>query len=111
MDHFIPWSRYPIDLGHNFVLAHSSCNSSKADHLAAEHHLERWLTRNETAGYDLASAFGDAGILHDASASRAVAHWAYGTADRLGSLVWLKPMSLERLSAGWEQLFVSPGPG
>jgi hypothetical protein len=23
VDHFIPWSRYPVDLGHNFVLAHN----------------------------------------------------------------------------------------
>lgn len=22
-DHFIPWARYPVDLGHNFVLADS----------------------------------------------------------------------------------------
>ena len=29
IDHFIPWSRYPIDLGHNFVLAHAGCNSAK----------------------------------------------------------------------------------
>jgi hypothetical protein len=30
IDHFIPWARYPIDLGHNFVLAHGKCNTSKA---------------------------------------------------------------------------------
>lgn len=24
VDHFIPWSLYQIDLGHNFVLAHKS---------------------------------------------------------------------------------------
>src|SRR5688572_28840645 len=35
VDHFIPWSRYPRDLGHNFVLAHDSCNQSKRDMLAA----------------------------------------------------------------------------
>ena len=31
IDHFIPWPRYPIDLGHNFVLAHAGCSSAKAD--------------------------------------------------------------------------------
>ena len=36
VDHFIPWSRYPTDLGHNFVLAHPRCNNAKSDHLAAE---------------------------------------------------------------------------
>jgi 5-methylcytosine-specific restriction endonuclease McrA len=30
VDHFIAWSRYPVDLGHNFVLADSRCNSAKA---------------------------------------------------------------------------------
>jgi 5-methylcytosine-specific restriction endonuclease McrA len=105
VDHFIPWSRYPIDLGHNFVLAHKSCNSSKADHLAAERHLERWLSRNEAYGTELEARFSAGAILHDAQASHAVAHWAYGTADRLGSLVWLKPTLLEKLSPHWRQLF------
>ncbi len=27
VDHFVPWSLYPVDLGHNFVLAHSTCNA------------------------------------------------------------------------------------
>ncbi len=43
VDHFIPWSRYPIDLGHNFVLAHQSCNLSKSDHIAAVEYLEKWV--------------------------------------------------------------------
>jgi len=107
VDHFVPWSRYPIDLGHNFVLAHISCNSSKADHLAAERHLERWLGRNEALGPQLEGSFRDANILHDAHASRAIAHWAYSTADRLGSLVWLKPMLLAKLSPDWQELFAA----
>ncbi|NBO04964.1 MAG: HNH endonuclease, partial [Betaproteobacteria bacterium] len=35
VDHFIPVAQYPRDLSHNFVLAHPSCNRSKADTLAA----------------------------------------------------------------------------
>ena len=46
VDHFIPWSRYPADLGHNFVLAHRGCNNAKSDYLAAEHHLAAWAERN-----------------------------------------------------------------
>ena len=46
VDHFIPWARYPNDLGHNFVLAHSNCNNAKRDHLAAEQHKERWFEQN-----------------------------------------------------------------
>ena len=34
-----------MDLAHNFVLAHLSCNCSKSDTLAALPHLERWLER------------------------------------------------------------------
>lgn len=109
VDHFIPWSRYPVDLGHNFVLAHVSCNSSKADHLAAELHLERWLSRNQILERELDTSFSNSNIIHDAQASHAVAHWAYGTADRLGSLVWLKTTTLEKLSSHWEQLFTGSG--
>ena len=47
VDHFIPWAMYPHDLGHNFVLAHSSCNNSKSDHLASERFLEDWSKRNQ----------------------------------------------------------------
>lgn len=45
VDHFIPFSKYPRDLAHNFVLAHTSCNRSKSATLAAQPHLERWLER------------------------------------------------------------------
>ena len=45
VDHFIPWSRYPVDLGHNFVLADRSCNNHKRDHLAAEDYLGAWSER------------------------------------------------------------------
>lgn len=40
IDHFIPWSKYPADLGQNMVLSHRTCNASKSDLLAAERHLE-----------------------------------------------------------------------
>ena len=45
VDHFVPWSRYPWDVGHNFVLADQKCNSSKSDLLPARDHLEHWLAR------------------------------------------------------------------
>ncbi len=41
IDHFVPWARYPTDLGHNFVLSHGSCNNDKRDLLASERHLEK----------------------------------------------------------------------
>jgi hypothetical protein len=39
VDHFIAWSRYPTDLGHNFVLADDRCNGKKRDRLPACEHL------------------------------------------------------------------------
>ena len=50
VDHFIPWSRYPVDLGHNFVIAHSACNLAKGSRLAAEEHLGRWTQRTLASG-------------------------------------------------------------
>src|SRR5262245_5475880 len=47
VDHFVPWSRYPFDLAHNFVLADDQCNDSKTSRLADVPHLERWCERNE----------------------------------------------------------------
>jgi 5-methylcytosine-specific restriction endonuclease McrA len=35
VDHFIRWSRYSADLGHNFVLADRRCNNQKRDRIAA----------------------------------------------------------------------------
>jgi 5-methylcytosine-specific restriction endonuclease McrA len=46
VDHFIAWARYPIDLGHNFVLADSRCNLKKRDRLPAYDHLAAWTERN-----------------------------------------------------------------
>jgi len=50
VDHFVPWARYPVDLGHNFVLADSRCNAQKGDRLPAYDHLASWVERNATYG-------------------------------------------------------------
>lgn len=108
VDHFIPWSRYPIDLGHNFVLAHGTCNRSKSDHLAAEPHLERWVERNARDAGTLSARFSEAGVLFDATASDGIARWAYGQVERIGAHVWLQGKTLVELSGTWEQLFSPP---
>jgi hypothetical protein len=48
VDHFVPSSRYPTDLEHNFVLSHPACNNAKSDHLAAKEHLAAWVERNKS---------------------------------------------------------------
>lgn len=104
VDHFIPWSRYPVDLGHNFVLAHDACNTQKSDRLAAVEHLERWYERNTRHGQDLARAFQERNIVHDEHASRQIAVWAYSQAQAAGSLVWLHGDELMALAPDWEQV-------
>lgn len=88
VDHFIPWSRYPVDLAHNFVLADTSCNTSKGSRLAATEHLDRWIERNHSHGNDLAVAFSNVGVIHNLPASMRVAQWAYTQAAFSGGLGW-----------------------
>ena len=108
IDHFIPWWRYPTDLGHNFVLAHAECNRRKSDHLAAEPHLARWVDRNETLGDALAAEFDARRIRHDLRASKRIARWAYGQLAGRGGLTWVKGSVLEPLPGGWETVLGLP---
>jgi 5-methylcytosine-specific restriction endonuclease McrA len=91
VDHFVPFSLYPRDLIHNFVLAHPSCNRSKSDTLAARPHLEHWLDymgRNDDALREIAE---QAGRISDPSSCRAVASWGYANAISSGAQAWLRP--------------------
>ena len=106
VDHFIPWSRYPLDLGHNFVLAHASCNNDKRDMLAAVGHLERWVERNDAETKSLTDVFNAARFPFDADASSSVALWAYENAERANALVWVRCKGqTSHLSAEWKGLF------
>ena len=104
VDHFIPWRRYPLDLGHNFVLAHKKCNSSKSDLLAAEEHLERWTERSLIYGDALEEGFDERNVLHDWPATRQIAHWAYGQEHRAGGQVWVEAKELRTLSNDWQRI-------
>ena len=101
VDHFVPWSRYPFDLGHNLVLAHPACNAAKSDHLAALRHLDRFCTRNATSGPALARAFDTAHLVSDLEVTRKVTQWAYAQAHRSGADVWDAGKRLVSLEAGW----------
>jgi hypothetical protein len=100
VDHFIPWSLYPVDLGHNFVLAHGTCNSAKADHLAAVPHLAKWNERNRTAASFLEAEFDRFRLLHNRRASIRVAQWAYGRAG-VGAMTWFVKTEFQALSSDW----------
>ena len=99
IDHFIPWSRYPVDLGHNFVLAHASCNGAKADHLAAGVHLGKWVKRNRAALSFLRERFDRALIVHNAQSSEAIAHWAYSQAATSHALGWVRGQDFQPVDA------------
>ena len=88
VDHFVPWSLYPSNLGHNLVLADAACNADKSDLLADVVHLDRWRARNETAADRLREGFAAHGVLADLDASRGIARWAYERARSTGAVVW-----------------------
>lgn len=102
VDHFIPWSRYPSDLGHNFVLAHNSCNSAKSDFLAAIVHLDRWLSHIGENGGELGLAFDSRSIFHDVKTSIRIAEWSYRQTFSSQGLTWIKGREYERLAPAWD---------
>jgi len=109
LDHFIPWSRYPLDLGHNFVHAHKGCNNAKRDHLAAVSHLERWRVQNLDEGHRLAKAFDDAGLSNDLERSLLIARWAYEQGFASGARLWVQDGEFEDCDYRWQAALGAPG--
>jgi hypothetical protein len=116
VDHFIPWSRYPVDLGHNFVLANRGVNAQKADALAGEQHLKRWLRRCEDQGEMLTAWLDGKGLPHDLRSSIQVVEWSYSQLVRGKGQVWVEGKTFADLSPGWRSLIdntrrrLFPGP-
>jgi 5-methylcytosine-specific restriction endonuclease McrA len=104
VDHFIPWSKYPRDLAHNFVLAHAECNRRKSDMLAAERHLATWLERNRMFGQDISAELGDSALIADLGCSCRVASWAYDQGLQSGAQGWLKAKETEPLTDSCRRL-------
>jgi hypothetical protein len=107
VDHFVPWSLYPTDLGHNFVLSHSSCNSSKSDHIAAEEHLGAWIEQNGVHAEELGARLLEAALPHDFEASMRIAKWAYEQTERAEGQVWVAKDVLRHLGPEWRRLLVA----
>ena len=109
VDHFIPWARYPHDLGHNFVLAHAGCNNNKRDHLAAHVHCDRWYEQNIIVHGDALSRELDGYFTCDARRSAAVATWAYRLAHQNEVSLWVEKSqfmgAVERKGVSAETLF------
>jgi len=88
VDHFIPWSMYPSDTGHNFVLADASCNSKKSNLLASEEFLHKWQERNGEQDLIIVERISILGFLTDKARSHKVAEWAYIQGKENGYVFW-----------------------
>jgi len=104
IDHFVPWSRYPVDLGENLVFAHRGCNQRKSHHLAAEEHLEAWTRRNRERGRELEERFREADLAGDRDTVRHVAVWAYEQVDRADGQLWVEGRELRPISDRWREI-------
>jgi hypothetical protein len=103
VDHFIPWARYPRDLGHNFVLAHKACNNDKRDLLAATTHLARWRTRNADHSATLANELGGHFVCDEATMLR-VAQWSYSHAYATAAQSWIGRKHVMPLAADYQDI-------
>lgn len=104
VDHFIPWSVYRRDLGHNFVLADGKCNRAKSAMLAGLPHLDAWVRRNRDLGGMLAERFDSAGIVHDLGATVSVARHAYHHAGLTGASLWTAPNETSAADDRWRSV-------
>jgi 5-methylcytosine-specific restriction endonuclease McrA len=107
VDHFVPWSRYPSDLGHNFVLAHDRCNNAKSDFLAAEDHLAAWVARNDLHRAELEERLIAAGLPCNATATTQIARWSYEQTERSNGQVWVAERVLRHLGPDWGKCFAA----
>lgn len=108
IDHFIPWSRYPYNLGHNLVLTDAGCNSKKGNLLPTEVHLEKWLIWTHSFQGHLEDLFLKANLTFDYPLSIAIAKWAYTQTAEMNGLTWSRGDEREFLSGQWRSLL---GPG
>jgi 5-methylcytosine-specific restriction endonuclease McrA len=89
VDHFIPFSLYPRDLMHNFVLACPRCNRSKSDSLAAKIHLDKWTELTAKNSEALHNIGEKAGILAARDTSLKVVCWAYEASTLAKCSLWV----------------------
>jgi hypothetical protein len=109
VDHFIAWSRYPVDLGHNLVLAHDACNAKKRDFLAYPAHLERWRVSHLERASELSKRFDSLALPHEELRTRAIAWWAYEQGEAAGAHAWIDAERFVRLDGSWRGVLDASG--
>jgi hypothetical protein len=97
--------RYPVDFGHNFVLADSRCNAQKRERLPAYDHLAAWVKRNATHGDEIANALQKGGIVAKLAVTNQIADWAYAQTETANGLTWLRKNEMVPLDRRWRDLF------
>ncbi len=97
VDHFIPFSLYPRDLMHNFVLACSSCNRSKSDSLGAKAHLDKWAKAVKKNDEAITQIGGTVGVVTNLETSLSIAQWSYSAASGGQASRWIKAGQYEGL--------------
>lgn len=103
VDHFIPWSKYPMNSPFNLVLTSRRTNIQKSDHMAALPHLDHWRKRNRALRDELI----DMGALREEQQQTlAIARYSYSAADRVGAWGWLQGRDMQELS-GWQEILVA----
>ena len=107
VDHFIPFSLYPRDLSHNFVLSDPRCNRSKSNSLAARSHLERWREHIDRHDIDLREIGAQAGLPGSLTSSLAVATWGYSNAAHVGARAWAAPGDYEAITRSYLELLAA----
>jgi 5-methylcytosine-specific restriction endonuclease McrA len=109
VDHFVPFSLYPRDLAHNFVLAHPQCNRSKSDSLAGKRYLEQWLERLMIRSSQLSEIGAVAGVTADDITARRVAAWSYANAYAAQGRAWVKAANYEPIDSDYLRLLAASG--
>lgn len=97
VDHFIPFSLYPRDLMHNFVLACPTCNRSKSDSLAAKIHLDKWTELTKKKSEVITKIGNQVGVPSNLETSLAISKWGYGAVQQDQNCLWLRPNTYEKL--------------
>lgn len=101
VDHFIPWSRYPLDEGCNLVLSHKTCNNAKKDHIPAIMHLTKWVNRLNDCGSDFAEELAAKKLPIGYSKTCSVMDWAYSLAESSRLRLWVHGAEFEDCSSCW----------
>ena len=92
-----------MDLGHNFVLAHASCNSRKFDRLGYVERLNAWVEHTERTAVEMVQQFERCGIVQDYPTSVRIVNWAYTQNFECGGLTWIRKDELEVLPPDWSR--------